>query len=356
MSHVIPLTGFLGAGKTTTVRALAHYGESKRHRVAVVTNDQDGDLIDTLVVARSGRAVAEVTGGCFCCRYDDLRAALDHVAAQSAPRYILAESVGSCTDLTATVVRPLERDGGLGVGPLIAVVDPIRLLSIEAMSPSTRYLFERQLLDADLLAVNKCDLLSPASIATVAERLADVPARTIFYSARTGAGLAELWNLATESRVARTTDLEIDYDEYAAAEAELAWLNRRFTLHSAKVISARDWNDAFLRSVAEHCTASDFEIGHVKVVVRRGELLAKASLTHRDGAPQHDRTDLRHATAAVGIVNARVACEPDEVEALVERSMEAANRALDTQTQLLPGGGAFAPAAPQPTHRVLVAG
>jgi G3E family GTPase len=68
----VPVTGFLGAGKTTTIGALARRLEQQGRRVAVVTNDQGEGLVDTVVAGESAGRVAEVTGGCFCCRFEDL--------------------------------------------------------------------------------------------------------------------------------------------------------------------------------------------------------------------------------------------------------------------------------------------
>src|SRR6516164_158109 len=98
--------GFLGAGKTTTLARLARFYQGRGQRVGLVTNDQAADLVDTTSLRSQGLPVEEVAGACFCCRFDDL---VDRVGAlQSAqrPDLILAEPVGSCTDLVATVVQP----------------------------------------------------------------------------------------------------------------------------------------------------------------------------------------------------------------------------------------------------------
>ena len=49
----------------------------------------------------------EVSGGCFCCGYDDFAARLAELRDGAQPDVIFAESVGSCADIVATVVRPL---------------------------------------------------------------------------------------------------------------------------------------------------------------------------------------------------------------------------------------------------------
>src|SRR5215210_7244844 len=120
--------GFLGAGKTTALIRLAQALEHQGKRCAVVMNDQGEQLVDTSFGRARQLPVAEVTGGCFCCRFDDLVATTARLAARSALDIVLAEAVGSCTDLTATVIRPLRAYFGqqFEVAPLTVFVEPLR--------------------------------------------------------------------------------------------------------------------------------------------------------------------------------------------------------------------------------------
>src|SRR5579872_4486720 len=90
--------GFLGAGKTTLLGALAKRLLQQGRKVGVVTNDQATDLVDTTIVCELGLPVAEVAGGCFCCRFTDLLDAAQTVLAHQ-PDVLLCEPVGSCTDM-----------------------------------------------------------------------------------------------------------------------------------------------------------------------------------------------------------------------------------------------------------------
>src|SRR5215217_4737446 len=182
MVRFIALSGFLGAGKTTTMAAAARRLEASGRKVALITNDQGTDLIDTQTLRGTDAAVAEVTGGCFCCRFDDLAAVTARLIAENAPDVIIAEAVGSCTDITATVIRPLRafHSEQLDVAPATTIVDPLRLRSIErsadneALPSDVPYLYRSQLLDAEVIGLNKTDLLRPheleAAVAVLAER------------------------------------------------------------------------------------------------------------------------------------------------------------------------------------------
>src|SRR5580698_227301 len=105
----IIIGGFLGAGKTTTIARLARRFQAQGKRIAIVTNDQASDLVDTNTLRSQGFDVGEVAGACFCCKFDSLISTMEELGAAKRPDVILAEPVGSCTDLVATVIQPLKR-------------------------------------------------------------------------------------------------------------------------------------------------------------------------------------------------------------------------------------------------------
>jgi len=100
--------GFLGSGKTTLLievgkRLVSEHGK----RVAIITNDQGEVLVDTKTAKDAGLAATEVVGGCFCCRFPNFIDSVDKMLKEAKPHIILAEPVGSCMDISATVIGPL---------------------------------------------------------------------------------------------------------------------------------------------------------------------------------------------------------------------------------------------------------
>src|SRR2546429_588253 len=166
MFRMVLLGGFLGAGKTTTALTAARLLRSDGHRVAIITNDQGTDLVDTELAAWAlPSGVREVTGGCFCCRFEDLAEAVREVVGETSADTVIAEAVGSCADLQATVVRPLRRHHPeMELAPLTTVVEPSRLAALTSpdADPELAYLFDRQLEEADIIALNKIDAQRPA--------------------------------------------------------------------------------------------------------------------------------------------------------------------------------------------------
>ncbi len=131
-ARYIMIGGFLGAGKTTAVARLAQWLTDRGLRVGLISNDQSTGLVDTALLRSQGFDVAEIAGGCFCCRFDSLVQAADKLTVATAPDVFVAEPVGSCTDLVATVSYPLRRIYGhrFSIAPLSVLVDPVRAARI----------------------------------------------------------------------------------------------------------------------------------------------------------------------------------------------------------------------------------
>src|SRR5262249_54051058 len=140
--------GFLGAGKTTLLLQAAARLRAAGHRVAMITNDQGGALVDTRLASASGTEVQEIVGGCFCCRFSDLVTAIERLRAHD-PEFILAEPVGSCIDISATVLQPMRQFHGdqYRLAPFTVLVDPhrARQLLAKGADPDLAYLFNNQL-------------------------------------------------------------------------------------------------------------------------------------------------------------------------------------------------------------------
>lgn len=121
------LGGFLGAGKTTCLLRLAHHFQKLGIKVGLLSNDQAQGLVDTALMGELDLPVREIAGGCFCCRSDSLVEALDRLSEEVSPDVFLAEPVGRCTDLVATVSIPLERIYGRSF-----IIAPLRYLLIHS--------------------------------------------------------------------------------------------------------------------------------------------------------------------------------------------------------------------------------
>lgn len=77
-------------------------------KVVIITNDQGDALVDAELLRSYGWPVLEVTGSCFCCNFPSFIAKLKSLIETEEPDVIIAEPGRSCTDLVATIFKPLR--------------------------------------------------------------------------------------------------------------------------------------------------------------------------------------------------------------------------------------------------------
>ncbi|QKV97627.1 hypothetical protein HUT19_15575 [Streptomyces sp. NA02950] len=341
--------------------AAARTLEEQGRRVAVITNDQGADLVDTQLAQSHVDRVGEVTGGCFCCRFEDLVSVARTLVDDGNVDTLLAESVGSCTDLQATVVNPMKRYYGdeFTVAPLTTVVEPDRhralatALRLEDTESDLSYLFGKQLEEADVIALNKIDTLVQAERREITGRLAQryPQAKIVAYSAATAEGITDLvdaWGNDTGSGAV----LEIDYDRYANAEAQLAWLNQRFSSSSPQGFVPQTWATAALMHLSARAATKGWTIGHAKVSVRSGTALTKLSLISAGADPVANTAQTEPVHSADIQFNARVVCDPTDLDAAVQDAVRAADDAAACISVPLAAPTAFRPGYPVPVHRI----
>ena len=341
--HLVLVGGFLGSGKTTLLLRAAARLRDRGMRAAIITNDQGGELVDTRLVDASGYAGEEIAGGCFCCHFSDFISAAERLRAFN-PEVIFAEPVGSCMDISATILQPVKQLYGnrFRLAPFTVLVDPERarqLLQPEA-DVHFSYLFRNQLEEADLVCFSKADLCweFPGLPGIIAHRL----------SARTGEGVNEWLDyvLAGES-MAGGHLLDVDYSRYAEAEAALGWLNWKANFRPKRPLSPATVVGPLLDRLAELLSQGGVEIAHLKVFDQASTGYIKASICQNGEEPIVDGDLLASPSRQHELVlNLRAKAAPELLDALASRA-----------TSELPGTltvvhrQSFRPSRPVPEHR-----
>lgn len=352
--------GFLGAGKTTMLARLARHYRGRGLSVGIVTNDQATDLVDTNALRSQGFDVGEVAGSCFCCNFNELMATIERLGTANQPDVILAEPVGSCTDLVATVIQPLKRlfDAEFSIAPYCVILKPshgTRVLKNEAnagFSPKAAYILKKQLEEADAILVNRVDELAPTAIDEIA-RLVDreIPGRPLLrVSAKKGTGFEALFALLDQEGDFGRRVLDVDYDIYAAGEAELGWLNASIRVTGPMEFELDGLLLDVVRRLRESLDAAGAETAHLKTIGLWEGFFGVANLTSREQQPELSLPSNCKAKELDLIVNARVAISPETLTEHVHKAVVAACKELGAtadfrQTQ------SFRPGRPVPTHR-----
>ena len=269
------ITGFLGAGKTTLIRHVLEHSQGRR--LALVINEFGDVGVDADILRGCGvdscpdENIIELANGCICCTVaDDFIPAIEALLARKPqPEHIIIETSGLA--LPKPLVKAFdwpEIRAKLTVDGVIAVVDgaavsdgrfvddPTKVAAQRAADPNLDHenpleeVYEDQLLCADMVVVNKADLLEDAALKRI---LADITAQ-----------------IPRAVKIVATRDGRIDINVLlglsAAAEDDL---NNRHSHHDAEEGHDHDDFDTFV-----------VELGPVNDASQLTELLANVAAKH----------------------------------------------------------------------------
>lgn len=299
--HIIG--GFLGSGKTTAIIGAAKYLAGQGKRVGVITNDQGRHLVDTAIIRAQDLPAMEVTGGCFCYNFNDLNQSLQQLMDDHQPHVIFAESVGSCADMVATVVKPLlELEIGAVKPNSFSVFTDIRLLRRFLMglempfSDDVNYIFTQQIEEAGLLVINKADLLPSHEVDQVLRLTRDkYKDKPVVVQNSLEESDIQIWVDALQAGryPLPMRSLELDYDRYAAGESRMAWIDRVYALSGNPQEMPSLLMD-ILASWQNMLTKQGWISGHTKVVLQTNSITLKLSLVQAEPGQSQDFADFNN--------------------------------------------------------------
>lgn len=182
------ISGYLGAGKTTLVNHLLRHANGRR--IAVAVNEFGALPIDPDLIRAASGDVLTLAGGCICCSFgDDLTSGLVGLAAREDIDCILIETSGVA--LPGAVAQSLSLVAGLKHEATLVLLDAetARKLARDKYLSDT---ILRQLAEADLIVLNKIDLVSEEARADLAAWLADTAPRAKIVKTAFGALAPEI--------------------------------------------------------------------------------------------------------------------------------------------------------------------
>ena len=283
--------GFLGSGKSTAIMQAARLLTEQGLRVGIITNEQGKHLVDSGLLHADNLPALEVTGGCFCCHLDDFARRLEEITVRFDPQVIFAESVGSCSDLVATVIKPLiEWQRTAAVPNSLSVFTDSRLLlrylrgQELPFSENVIYIFEKQIEETGVLVINKIDLLTEEQTQQMqALAGARYPQKTLLTQNSLQRAQVEDWLVLVRSAAAALPNisLDLDYDRYAHGEGRFVWLEREFYL-TLTVPDHLSIIKEFLIRLADAFFQVPGAVAHLKCLLNDAEHAVKFSLTGMD--------------------------------------------------------------------------
>lgn len=329
------VSGFLGAGKTTTMIALGEHMNKTHGTVGIIANDLGANLVDTNLTQTSGCTVEEIASGCICYQMDNTIDKIRRLRDRDGATFVMSDIPGCGVGALDHVYHRLARENAdeFTLAPFTVIVDPERLKMIMPEKADINlpeelvYLLQLQLEEADLVVLNKIDLLTDDEreryLAFLRQACPDVAVLAISALERTG--IDELADFVTTHTSALKNFSVRDDEKFAAAEEKLTWYNRRMffkTIDGAK-IDCNQVVDDLIEGIRMGLIERKRNVPHLKTFASAGAGdFNKCSLIGVDYDIEHTAEFLRDHKKMSMIVNARAVCESRPFARLVDDALD----------------------------------
>ena len=323
-------SGFLGSGKTTTMMALTDWHSAHRGKAAMISNDLGGPgLADNKLAQLSGCNASELTEECICYQRPNLLKRLRDLF-DSGCELVISDIPGFGIGALDHVYHGLTKDypGQVDLAPFTVLVEPQTVALLRgACDEDLRYLLHAQMLEADLIVLNKCDLLPAAQRAADAEYLqARYPeAKVLCISARTGEGMEALSDALTAGRASlRNPDLGYGGAQFKKSMKRVS----EYYLQYRAVVCCDDFDgNAYLAALAgrvrDGVAAAGCEIPHLKLLAWTPEGdFGKVDLLGVGRPAERTRPFARRCVDLAVILNASALCPHKTLDAIVTGAAE----------------------------------
>jgi hypothetical protein len=256
----------------------------------------------------------------------------------------------------ATIVKPFNRfHPDINISLSVFADGPVLLSSIDGrssfVSNDIQYIYKKQLEEAGLIVVNKCDLLTDEDMRKIESMLgSEYPGIKILCQDSRQEFSVRKWmdTIQQEPIIKNFVALAIDYDKYGEGETALAWLDASVIVHSKQKAVLRAAQ--FINDMRDEISFKKFPVGHLKFFLESGAWQTKISYTTGHNEQLDTAISEMIADHVRVLVNARVETDPDELKKIFYTAISR----IQDQTchaEIL-DLASFRPGYPKPTHRL----
>lgn len=323
-------SGFLGSGKTTTMMALAKKGSG----TAMITNDLGAKgLADHKLAEFRQCSAAEITGDCICYQTEKLVENLERLFAEKDCELVISDIPGFGVGALEHVYHTLDGKypGQYELAPFTVLVEPRTLNMLKEGGGDLAYILHNQLVEADLIVLNKCDLLDESSRADAAAYLqkAYPQAEAVTVSAVTGEGLETLRRILTDGHASmHRPDIGYGGEAFTKVMGQVCEYNLQY--YATVCCDDFDGNAyllALAEAVQERVGELQAKIPHMKLLAWKPEgEYAKADLLDVDRPVEVNQTFQSPCTELAVVLNASAFGSGSELDAAITAAVEQVSR------------------------------
>lgn len=334
------VSGFLGAGKTTAMIAFSR--DIKRRGLgnpAVLANDLGaGNIVDAEFCAAAGIMTLPISGGCICYQHENLVGKLHQLEAAGAD--LIFSDIPGCgigaMDHVYMELNDKEKEA-FDLLPFLCIVDPERMKMVMPekanlnLPEEMRFLLDAQMAEADLIVLNKVDMISEEEADSIVNFIRGIYPKTpvMKMSAMKSTGVSEVVDYLLTNR-SEAVHREIGYgsDEFIAAEEKMSWFNTRVYLQHRDEEDI-DFNEVIadiFEGIRSGLKANNSNVTHLKMFAADSDEeltdFFKASMIGVDYDVIYDRKlDRKYKTLSL-IINARCAADAVVMSDIVSDAVE----------------------------------
>ncbi|MBR3396606.1 MAG: hypothetical protein IKG70_02000 [Lachnospiraceae bacterium] len=340
MKKFTVFSGFLGSGKTTTMMRLTKYCTANGHKAAMISNDLGHGvaLADNRFAGFCGCDASQITDDCICYVNEQLAERLDSYYVDGC-ELVVSDIPGFGVGALEHVYHGLTEKfpGQYELAPFTVLVEPKTVEMLRSgTSGDLKYLYDTQLVEADLIVLNKCDLIGEEQAEKDAEWLAEnYPlAKVVRISAATGDGMEELANALFEGKASmRRPEIGYGGSDFAFAMGKMC----EYYLQYHAVVCCNDFDgNAYLLDIAEKVKKDIREAGcaipHLKLLAWEPEGdFGRVDLIGTDRETEVNHRFARPCTEIAVILNGSGECPAGTLDEVVTGAAEEVSKKYDLE-------------------------
>jgi G3E family GTPase len=311
--------GFTGSGKTTAIANACKILSYNNITTSVIKDEEVDYFVADCPNQESGAPFARATGGCSCCNYTQLNMQIDMLKKKSDHSVLFADYGGTCTNLISTLLNPLReyKSAEIEVANFSTFIDAKLLLfhlkGIRVpLSLESKFIWDKHLDEAEILIVNKIDLLPDDDSATLGILAKDaLSSKQILFQNSLDKDSINKWiELISKPQFPNRDVKDNDSAVTSSVGNNLAWLDEEIQINTEND-SAAEVALSLMRDLSGKLVQEELSIEHLNFLMSYNKKTSK--LNYTQVLEEKFISPSEKSNSVDLLINARVRTSPDEL-------------------------------------------